>query len=91
MGRSKIVLTCSSRWRYPLAHYPQAAMAGACLVADPPDTPPDGHESLFVPTGPQPSSKALRDLVGDLLGNPETARQRAAGGLWRRDPRRPQV
>jgi hypothetical protein len=34
LGRTKVFLTCSSRYRYALAKYVEAAMAGCCVMSD---------------------------------------------------------
>lgn len=44
LGRSKIVVCCSSKYRYGLAKYVEAAMAGAAVAGD---MPPDFEKTIW--------------------------------------------
>lgn len=49
LGRAKISLCCSSKYRYPLAKYVESAMAGCCVVGDMPELPPDEYRDFVRP------------------------------------------
>lgn len=77
LGKSKIILGCSSRWRYPLARFAEAAMAGAVHVSDIPERPPEGYEDFIVPVEADWPDERLIRTVADLLA--DEARLRAMG------------
>jgi len=77
LGKSKIILGCSSRWRYPLARFAEAAMAGAVHVSDMPERPPEGYEDFIVPVKADWPDERLIRTVADLLA--DEARLRAMG------------
>lgn len=47
LGRSKVALVTGSRYRYPMAKYVEAAMAGCALVGDMPLKAPAGYEWFY--------------------------------------------
>jgi len=63
LGRSKIVLGCSSRYRYALARFPEAAMAGALHLSDMPHNAPPFYADFIWP----PTDGALVDHVNECL------------------------
>jgi hypothetical protein len=69
LGKSKIVLGCTSRHRYELARFPEAAMAGAIHVSDMPEIPLKGYEDFIVPVEADWSDERLIQTVADLLAD----------------------
>ena len=80
VGRSKIALGCSSRWRYPLAHYPEKAMAGARVVADMPELAPPGYDRMVEPIDPAWTDQQIVARIGELLADDEALRLAAQIG-----------
>jgi len=78
LGRSKIALGCSSRFRYALAHYVEKAMAGCLVVGDLPDQA--GHERFVVGLNPVWSDKQIAFEIGHWLSNPIDAAEKAMQG-----------
>lgn len=79
LARSKIKLGCASRWKYPLAHYPEAAMAGCLVVADMPEQAPDGYGEMVAAVGSDWTLSELEQYVQGLLADGALpARMRAA-------------
>ena len=72
LGNSKIVISCSSIWKYPLSKYTEAMAAGAVVVGDMP------NDSAFkatlgrhlVEVSPEQSNDELAAVVTDLLADP---------------------
>lgn len=52
LGRSKVHLVCSSRFRYPLAKYVEGAMAGCVTIGDEPELAPEGYDDMAVYVAP---------------------------------------
>jgi len=69
LGKSKIVLGCTSRHRYELARFPEAAMAGTVHISDMPEKPPKGYEDFIVPVGADWPDERLIQTVADLLAD----------------------
>jgi len=87
LGRAKVVLGCSSRYRYALARFPEAAAAGAVHVSDMPDDDVfrDGLGKHIVEVDPEANDAelvgAVRTAMEDDGGLEE--RSEAAWRLWR--------
>ena len=67
LGSHKVVLGCSSRWKYALARYPEVAMAGAVHVADMPDDVSDHFRNLVWEVSPESSDRELLDTVEQVV------------------------
>ena len=78
LGKSKIVIGCSSRHRYELARFPEAAMAGAIHVSDMPEIPPKGYEDFIVPVEADWPDERLIKTVADLLADETKLRAMSA-------------
>ncbi len=82
LGNSKIVISCSSIWKYPLSKYTEAMAAGAVVVGDMPD------DSVFrstlgkhlVEVQQDASNDELIATVKDLLADPDRMQLTAAAG-----------
>jgi len=67
LGRSKIILGCTSRYKYPLARFPEAAMAGAVHVSDTPEQAPVGYDKMICPVDPaMPEAMLIETVVAAL-------------------------
>ena len=77
MRRAKIVLTGSSKWRYPLQVFYAAAMAGCLVCADRPRDPfyqkTLGRHQMVV--APSQSDAALASGITHMLRSPDTIRR----------------
>lgn len=78
LGKSKLVLGCTSRHRYELARFPEAAMAGAIHVSDMPEIPPKGYEDFIIPVEPDWSDERLIQTVANLLADEPKLRAMSA-------------
>ena len=82
LGRAKIVVACTSCYKYPLAKYVEASMAGAVVVGDAPrlhdsDRFPD-YDKLFYEVDAGAPEAELRATLRKLLDDPEALQARAA-------------
>lgn len=80
LGRAKIVVVDSSRYRYPLSKYTEAAMAGALVVGDMPESPPPGFSDFVVPVNPRSSNTRIVRLLMDWLNDDFRRQERADQG-----------
>lgn len=78
LGRSRLALTLGITYRYALAKYPEAAMAGCLLIGDVPEelTPTLGR--YMVRLEPDMSDDQIVDTVAWWLQNDSAAQERAA-------------
>lgn len=63
LGSCRVKLGCSSRWRYALQHYSEAALAGCAHVADMPDGIADDFCGMVMPFGPDISDNNLIEHI----------------------------
>lgn len=63
LGSCRVKLGCSSRWRYALQHYSEAAMAGCAHVADMPEGVPEFFRGMVHEIDPDCSDADLVDAV----------------------------
>ena len=80
LGRAKIVLVDSSRYKYPLAKYTEAAMAGALVLGDLPNDPPPGFQDFLVPISRWNSNRKIIKTILSWLNNDEQRIERAKQG-----------
>lgn len=72
LGRSKISLCCSSKYKYPLAKYVESAMAGCCVVGDIPQDPPSEYYQFIRPIKSWWSDKRIVKQIERYLEDKET-------------------
>lgn len=77
LKNASVKLGCSSRWRYALNHYVEAAASGCVQVADMPDAAPPGYENMIVPVSPEASDGELLAAVDKALDESEELGRRA--------------
>lgn len=68
LRRAKVALVCPSAFLYPLAKYPEAAMAGCIVAGDMPEHPPLGYRRMVVDLtglGPEEVLAKIRPLCED--------------------------
>ena len=80
LGRAKIVVVDSSRYRYPLSKYTEAAMAGALVLGDVPESPPPGFADFVVPIDRRASDRKIVETVSGWLENEPLRSHRAERG-----------
>ena len=80
LGRAKIVVVDSSRYGYPLSKYTEAAMAGALVLGDVPESPPPGFADFVVPIDRRASDRKIVETVSRWLENEPLRSQRAERG-----------
>lgn len=73
LGKAKIVLACTSLYKYPLAKYVEGAMAGTVIVGDAPDLCGSdrfpSYDKLFFPVDVDASKEKLIRTLQDLLAD----------------------
>lgn len=67
LGRAKISLCCSSKYKYPLAKYVESAMAGCCVVGDMPEDPPDEYRQFVRPIKTWWSDRRMAKQISKYL------------------------
>jgi len=72
LGRSKISLCCSSKYKYPLAKYVESAMAGCCVVGDMPEDPPQEYEHFVRPLKTWWSDRRMIQQIERYLNDAES-------------------
>jgi hypothetical protein len=80
LGQAKIVLVDSSRYRYPLSKYTEAAMAGALVVGDMPACAPPGFADFLVEIDRRASDREIVATVSEWLENNSARSRRAECG-----------
>lgn len=63
LNSCRVKLGCSSRWKYALNHYVEAAMAGCVQVADMPDDAPPEFKGMFFEVDADAPDGVLIDAV----------------------------
>jgi len=71
LGDAKIALVCSSKFKYPLAKYVEAAMSGCLVLGDMPDAAPDGYADMVATVPCNASPAELADTVNSWLSRPD--------------------
>ncbi len=74
LGRTKIHLVCSSKFRYPLAKYIEGAMAGCLTVGDMPEQAPPGYERIVWNVNPNDSDAELIRTIERALASQDAER-----------------
>lgn len=77
LNRCAVKLGGSSKWRYALNHYVEAAMSGCVQVADMPELAPDGYDQMIYPVSPDASDKELIEAVERAHEQAKTLGERA--------------
>lgn len=72
LGRAKVSLCCSSKYKYPLAKYVESAMAGCCVVGDMPDDPPDEYRQFVRPIKTWWSDRRIVKQISKYLQDAES-------------------
>jgi len=80
LGQARIVVVDSSRYRYPLSKYTEAAMAGALVVGDMPESPPPGFADFVVRIDPRASDRKILATVLRWLEDESARTERAERG-----------
>ena len=80
LGRAKLVLGCTSRFKYRLARIPEIAMAGALCVSDLPDQDREEHAAFMAELSADVSDDELVDRVRYWLEHDDKAAEKATLG-----------
>jgi len=80
LGRAKIAVVDSSRYRYPLSKYTEAALAGALVLGDMPELPPPGFAEFVVPIDRRASDRTIMETISGWLDNEPLRIRRAERG-----------
>lgn len=75
LSRAKIALVCSSVYKYPLAKYVEAAMAGCFVIGDMPEEAPPLYEKIVMPINISWSDSEIAEFIKGWLQS-DVARQR---------------
>lgn len=82
LGRAKILVACTSAYKYPLAKYVEASMAGTVVVGDAPDLCGSdrfpSYEKLFVPVEANASKEQLKETLRELVTDEDRLHKHAA-------------
>jgi hypothetical protein len=78
LGRSRIALTLGITYRYALAKYPEAAMAGCLLIGDVPEELAPTLGRYMVRLEPDMPDEQIVDTVAWWLENDQAAQEMAA-------------
>lgn len=69
LSRAKINITCSSRYKYALAKYPEAPLCKSLLIADKPDENNSWYDKWLVSISPSDSDDKIIEVINTYLKN----------------------
>jgi len=81
ISRTKIAVTCSSKWRYRLGKYVEIPLCGTALAADIPDDVPAFFSQFVIGLDMGMSDEAILDALRSHLEN-GTWQNKAVEGRW---------
>lgn len=76
MNRSKLVVTCSMRYRYALGKYSEIGLCRSLAMADCPDERPEHFAATTLALHPSMLDRDILDLAERVLDDPDELRQR---------------
>lgn len=81
LNRSRIVVSCTSRYRYALAKYVEAPLCGAVLCGDVPNENQEWYKSWMLHVDPEWKAEAIAEVIIDALANKARLRALAKKGM----------
>lgn len=81
MNRSRIVVSCSSKYRYALAKYVEVPMSGAVLCGDLPNENEEWYKSWMLHVNPEWKAERIAEAIIEVLADKKRLRTLAKKGM----------